>query len=621
MVQYGSGDNIFDEEDDFEITNPEVQSLAYPNVLSSSFFPEEPTYTNPDPMHLLPFLVDKESHLKDFPLAQLTQEQIDAAYSNTDFSPQKKGALAKFGFGLLRPTVGGRIGEVLAEGGQQLASDLSQIKTAEQSEAKQNAQARIKTEMDQRAQNVLQEKEIWNMNRELMMNASSNKYEADLKKDQDLRSIYHDQLKSSAAKFMDYQLEGTKPKKVTIAYKDAEGDLGTPFDAFVVQNITENGGLSAPQYYKPTNNIGTDGLPEMQLIQNPQNIVSIPLSQSGTPDDYRNPKGMVTFRDILTGLQTTDRALLTLDELEQSFLDNPSRAGFIAGIKGRVQTYMQIFSDLYGEQFNGFFSEDDLVSFNENSGISKVYETGQYKGQKIEKFQNMASSISVYLNDPNVQQDIANGDISPKDIKALESANKVFDQLGASGYAQMQADKTGGTNFYGENKFKGTDGRTDEEEKQAIFKKLRFFDTDLPANQVRANSIIYAIARARKSSGRLNLDDIERAAKDLNIYGDSSADVITKLGVLRQQLTRNREDALANIRIMFGQGKDNYYDQLIDMGYATYNRDRTLVYVQDPKETGYYPVTRTDVSTLSGDIKGMEFEPGTGFDYSIGVEN
>ena len=143
----------------------------------------------------------------------------------------------------------------------------------------------------------------------------------------------------------------------------------------------------------------------------------------------------------------------------------------------------------------------------------------------------------------------------------------------------MQADKTGGTNFYGENKFKGTDGRTDEEEKQAIFKKLRFFDTDLPANQVRANSIIYAIARARKSSGRLNLDDIERAAKDLNIYGDSSADVITKLGVLRQQLTRNREDALANIRIMFGQGKDNYYDQLIDMGYATYNRDRTLVYV------------------------------------------
>ena len=67
-----------------------------------------------------------------------------------------------------------------------------------------------------------------------------------------------------------------------------------------------------------------------------------------------------------------------------------------------------------------------------------------------------------------------------------------------------------------------------EDEKQAIYNKLGFFDTELSANEVRANSIIYAIARARKSSGRLNLDDIERAAKDLDIYGDSSVDVVNK---------------------------------------------------------------------------------------------
>ena len=114
----------------------------------------------------------------------------------------------------------------------------------------------------------------------------------------------------------------------------------------------------------------------MQLITNPENIVEVPLSVTGTPNDFRNAKGMTTFRDLLSGLQTTDRALLTLDELEQSFLEDPSRAGFIAGIKGRFQTYAQIFSDLYNEQFNEFFSDDDLVLFNNQDAL--LYETGQY---------------------------------------------------------------------------------------------------------------------------------------------------------------------------------------------------------------------------------------------------
>ena len=214
----------------------------------------------------------------------------------------------------------------------------------------------------------------------------------------------------------------------------------------------------------------------------------------------------------------------------------------------------------------------------------------------MEKMQNMASTIAVYLNDPSVQQDIKDGVISKEDVLALESTSKVFDQLGAAGYAQQKQDARGGNNMFGDPRFEGTDGRSAEQEKQMIFKKLRFFDTDLPANQVRANSIIYAIARARKSSGRLNLDDIERAAKDL------------KIGVLRNQLERSREDALGNIQIMFGQGKNNYFDTLIDMGYGSYQRDRTLGYVKNPKGEGYIPMTKQT------DIGKQQF-----WDYEIGV--
>ena len=477
---------------------------------------------------------------------------------------------------------------------------------AQANEAKQNNAAKITAKLQRDAQNILEEKAIDEANRGILMDIAGKNYDAVLTQNENTMKIYNEAMKAAQGKFMDFQLEGVQPKQVQIAYTSDDGEIGTPFDAFVVQSITEDGtGLTAPQYYKPTNEIGIDGYPIMELITDPEGIVEVPLSMTGAPTDFKQPKGMTTFRDLLTGLQTTDRALLTLDELERSFLEKPGRAGFIAGIKGRFQTYAQIFSDLYNEQFNEFFSDDDLVLFNNQENL--VYETGQYKGQKMEKFQNLSSTINLYLQDPQTQADIKSGKISPEEVAALQSANNVFDQLAATGLAQMRVESaTSGVNAFGEQRFEGTNGRSAQEEKQLIFKKLRLFDTDLPANQVRANSIIYAIARARKSSGRLNLDDIERAAKDLNIYGDSSADVIAKIGVLRTQLERSREDALANIQIMYSQGKDNYFDKLIELGYGSYNRDRTFEYVQDPKAKGYVkPGAQT-----SGTVE---------FDYSIGV--
>ena len=51
------------------------------------------------------------------------------------------------------------------------------------------------------------------------------------------------------------------------------------------------------------------------------------------------------------------------------------------------------------------------------------------------------------------------------------------------------------------------------------------FQKDLPLNEAASTAIIYALARARKASGRLNKDDIERAAATLNLYGESSKSV------------------------------------------------------------------------------------------------
>ena len=577
---------------------------AFPSQLTFGI-PEKPVQVPVNALdYYLPFLLDQESYLKDFATPGLTDEQIDELYKPTDFKSERRGALAKFGFGLLRPTPMGRIGDTLAASGAQLSADMSAINTAQKQNAQQMAQAKVTAKLQRDAQATLDKKFIFDSNRALFMDIANKNYMADLQANEKEMEVYNQMMKTVKSKFLDHGLEITTPKQLTVARVLEDGSLSDVFTAFTVQQDLGDGKFSAPQFYRPTNEIGTDGMPIMELITDPANIVEVPVSMTGSKSDYGSTTGMTTFRDILSSINTTDRALLTLDELEQSFREDPSRAGFIAGIKGRFQTYAQIFSDLYNSQFNEFFSDNDLVQFNNQENL--VYETGQFKGQKMDKFQNLATSINLYLQDPNTQEDIANGLISENDLKALQSANTVFGQLAAQGYAQMKIEARGGNNLFGEPLFEGTGDRTAEEEKNLIFKKLRLFDTDLPANQVRANAIIYAIARARKSSGRLNLDDIERAAKDLNIYGDSSADVIAKIGVLRTQLIRSRNDNLGMIQLMYGTGKDNFYDKLIDQGYATYDRAKTLEFVTNPKSNYYIPGEATTPGAVT-------------FDYSIGV--
>ena len=44
------------------------------------------------------------------------------------------------------------------------------------------------------------------------------------------------------------------------------------------------------------------------------------------------------------------------------------------------------------------------------------------------------------------------------------------------------------------------------------------YDADIAANEIKLNSIYYAIARSRKRTGRLNVDDINSARNSLQLY-------------------------------------------------------------------------------------------------------
>ena len=61
---------------------------------------------------------------------RLTDEQIEAMYAPSDYSKDKRLALAQFGFGLMAPTRGGKIGTLNQSGGTTVwAQNLSKNKT------------------------------------------------------------------------------------------------------------------------------------------------------------------------------------------------------------------------------------------------------------------------------------------------------------------------------------------------------------------------------------------------------------------------------------------------------------------------------------------------------------
>ncbi|HAI44066.1 MAG TPA: hypothetical protein DCM40_41180, partial [Maribacter sp.] len=75
------------------------------------------------------------------------------------------------------------------------------------------------------------------------------------------------------------------------------------------------------------------------------------------------------------------------------------------------------------------------------------------------------------------------------------------------------------------------------------------------------------------SSGRLNLDDIQRAAQDLNLYGfTSAAAVVTKLEFLENDLRLSRMSALDSFAIIPQFAP--VYQKLLDMGYDKVDFDR-----------------------------------------------
>ena len=107
----------------------------------------------------------------------------------------------------------------------------------------------------------------------------------------------------------------------------------------------------------------------------------------------------------------------------------------------------------------------------------------------------------------------------------------VFNDL-ASQYSTANPQRSG-VDFY-------SDLESDEAKiyQEFFVKPRQNYDPALAANEIKLNSIYYALARARKPTGRLNVDDIKNAKQSLQLYNlDTSSDtVITALQSIEYEL-------------------------------------------------------------------------------------
>ena len=94
-----------------------------------------------------------------------------------------------------------------------------------------------------------------------------------------------------------------------------------------------------------------------------------------------------------------------------------------------------------------------------------------------------------------------------------------------------------------------------------------FFNPSIPKNEVKLNSIYYALARSRKDSGRLNKDDIDNAKQSLDLYNLSGSDAIrASLQVVYEEI----ESKLKSDMLAFNNLGDGYDGLISDIPYNSF---------------------------------------------------
>ena len=559
MVEFNTDvEDIFEDEETVTTGADLNQTPTMPTTIPGSMFqtPVKPGAT-PE-LDVQDLLTNEAWFAETFTRPKKTEEELAAMYPETDYGDDKWYALAKAGFALMQPTIGGSVAPSIANAGTQLLNDMGEIRSAERKAEAVRKSSMLTLREKEEGDRLSLMAQAYGMNQELLTTEAIKNHEEAVKQNTAMWENYNTITNSNMEEALKFGIKKFESKPVTFRYTN-NNDIRQEVAGF----------LANDQYWIPT----TQKDPETntwlyELAPNPD---TIELISTKTQEVDKVGKAMGNFIKVKGAFDTADKAIYSLDKIMQSldplYGGDPTRAGWIAGLQMSLQSYAMIASDFTKQFFSG-----------ENS----YEEDGKTK------------SRAMWLSD---LVDIAGKSNNAPDWAKAEfgSIDNMLNQLQADGEGYMQRD------FFGEgnplNMTPGQEGEAFEEgQRELIFGRIGY-DKKLPENEARAQAIIYALARARKSTGRLNLDDIERAAQSINIYGADAKGVIEKLKVVREDLINDRKNQLYILKRNF---PDVVADIITERGSEKYNFN----YYEDLFRTSTTPESTTYNVVFDYDDKG-----------------
>ena len=443
-------------------------------------------------------MLNMEGFATMFTQAPKTEAELAAMFPETSYKSDKYLALAKAGLALMQPTIGGRIAPSIANAGTSLLNDVSAISAAERS-AKAKAQAGKISYKQQEAANFLQAKaQAFGINQALITKELVTNHEQKMKANAASWEAYNKMANTNMTEAMKFGMKKfeSKPVKIRGMHNGVMKDMA----GFMVND----------QYYVPT----TKKDPETgdfiyELVSDPTSIEIISSTTQAVDDVTKN---MTQYNEIYSDYNNIAKNIYSLRQIMRSVDPgeggDPTRVAITGYIRKQVQKYGQIMSDFSKD----FFSDEYIDPL-----------TGDRKGGKGKTVWLSDLSDIIAMDDT--------GAITNEQKENFKMINNLLSSIEADGLGLIDRARNEDLSLH----FEGDTEAERQANKNAIFSRLKF-DTKIPENEASAQAIIYALARARKSSGRLNLDDIERAAETLNIYNDSSQAILTKLKVVEEEL-------------------------------------------------------------------------------------
>ena len=429
--------------------------------------------------------------------------------------------------------MGGSIGAVVANAGKELTTDLASIQAAKRKGERERRAAIFNAEKEENAQRL-------NLATQVFLQNEQNEFSMQ-------KEIFSTNA-TMAEKYAKTLNENNKNRQAVLK-EEMKNRYKTDVDDFMFLN--DDGELVGPLYGVVQDNkifvphptaIDDDGYPVM--VNYKSLGYNEPTTTDVTSDASTKGDGITSankFIDLKNEVDNYDRVIDMALNVQKSLTINPQFAGFTGGFLSFIQDKLQIVKDFR----TGFFDDDA------RGRLNKAVKDGKFAGSLNTKSENLLLPTDLIDGEGGAAKFLINGQevqiLDDASAEALSDATTIAyqimqDDIEALEQARKDGKDTitlaGGIELGGQ-------------EADDLFGLLQY-QKDLPLNEAASTAIIYALARARKASGRLNKDDIERAAATLNLYGESSKGVITKLDFVIDELKDAAASQISTSILLYG---------------------------------------------------------------------